>query len=93
MRKKRSLPSGNAPLALREQIRLLERQVEDLRSDRDKWQQQAAQITRLLTDERSESERSRAEVQRLETVKATQPSDTPSKSLGIRQFFWRRKGG
>lgn len=44
-------------LAIKEQIRLLERQLEDVRSDRDKWQAQAAQITRLLTDQRSVSSR------------------------------------
>lgn len=45
---------------LREQLRMLERQVEDLRVDRDKWQTQAAGITRLLTDQRPQPPEKRA---------------------------------
>ena len=36
---------------LREQIRLLEAQIDDLKAERGKWQEQAGQITRLLTDQ------------------------------------------
>jgi hypothetical protein len=47
---------------LREQIHLLERQLEDVRADRDKWQAQAGQITRLLTDESGQTDRARDEL-------------------------------
>jgi hypothetical protein len=46
-------------LLLKEHIRLLQAQVDDLKADRERWQQQAGQITRLLTDERSVAERAR----------------------------------
>ena len=36
---------------LREQIRMLEAQIDDLKAERGKWQEQAGQITRLLTDQ------------------------------------------
>lgn len=45
---------------LKEHIRLLEAQIEDLKADRAKWQEQAGQITRLLTDERSAAEKAQA---------------------------------
>ncbi len=47
-------------LLLKEHIRLLEAQIEDLKADRAKWQEQAGQITRLLTDERSAAEKAQA---------------------------------
>ncbi len=43
----------------REQIRLLEGVLDETRKDRDRWQEQAGQITRLLTDQRAETERER----------------------------------
>lgn len=43
----------------REQIRLLESVLEETRRDRDRWQEQAGQITRLLTDQRAEADRER----------------------------------
>jgi chromosome segregation ATPase len=45
---------------LKEHIRLLEAQIEDLKADRAKWQEQAGSITRLLTDERSATEKAQA---------------------------------
>lgn len=43
----------------REQIRLLENVLDETRKDRDRWQEQAGQITRLLTDQRAEVDRER----------------------------------
>ncbi len=45
---------------LKEHIRLLEAQIDDLKADRARWQEQAGQITRLLTDERSATEKAQA---------------------------------
>ena len=43
----------------RERIRLLEDVLEETRKERDRWQEQAGQITRLLTDQRAEADRER----------------------------------
>lgn len=43
--------------ALRREKRLLEDVITDLRQDREKWQQQAGQVTRLLADQRELAER------------------------------------
>lgn len=43
----------------REQIRLLEGVLDETRKDRDRWQEQAGQITRLLSDQRAEVDRER----------------------------------
>jgi hypothetical protein len=42
--------------ALQREKRLLEDVITDLRQDREKWQQQAGQVTRLLTDQRKQAE-------------------------------------
>ena len=44
---------------LRREIRRLEEALEDARHERSRWQEQAGQITRLLTDQRAEAERER----------------------------------
>jgi|tagenome__1003787_1003787.scaffolds.fasta_scaffold20737936_2 chromosome segregation ATPase len=75
---------------LREQIRMLERQIDDLKADREKWQQQAGQITRLLTDERStvekardEAARAREEAVRMETEKKALEQTVAARKAGI----------
>jgi chromosome segregation ATPase len=42
--------------ALQREKRLLEDVIADLRRDREKWQEQAGQVTRLLTDRREQEE-------------------------------------
>lgn len=44
---------------LRELLCAREEMLEETRRERDRWQEQASQITRLLTDQRSEVERER----------------------------------
>jgi hypothetical protein len=43
----------------RERLRLIGEMLEETRKERDRWQEQAGQITRLLSDQRSEVERER----------------------------------
>src|SRR3712207_1183392 len=47
---------------LREQIRMLERQVDDLKVDREKWQAQAGSITRLVTDPSGPADKAREDL-------------------------------
>jgi hypothetical protein len=49
----------NEIAALQREKRLLEDVIADLRQDREKWQQQAGQVTWLLTDQREQAERER----------------------------------
>lgn len=55
---------------LKEHIRLLEAQIEDLKADRAKWQEQAGSITRLLTDQRSASEKMQEQLAAVREEKA-----------------------
>ena len=56
---------------LRERIRMLEHQLENLRDDRDKWQAQAGQITPLITDQSYSAEKQRREQHQAAEAAAT----------------------
>ena len=67
---------------LRERIRMLERQLENLRDDRDKWQAQAGQITPLITDQSYSAEKQRREQHQAAEAAATK---TPLAGASARQ--------
>ena len=68
---------GQEVRMLKEQIRVLEARIDDLKAERGKWQEQAGQITRLLTDQ--------SDRQRVAEVDAMLPEPA--------NFALERKGG
>ena len=80
----------------RERIRLLEDVLEETRKERDRWQEQAGQITRLLTDRREDVDREREKRETAERQAAQQAAATRAEVVagqGTRPGFLARLFG
>jgi hypothetical protein len=68
------------------EIRHLEQMLEETRKERDRWQEQAGQITRLLTDQRAQADRDKERLEAELTAMRQRPKGQgrePNPSFGL----------